>query len=105
MDVAGFDAAMQEQKAKARAAWAGTGETGDTRLWFDLAEAQGTTEFLGYDTESAEGQILTLVRDGAPPATPPRAPKSRSSPTRPPSTPRAAGRSATPAGFAPTPPL
>ena len=66
VDVAGFDAAMQEQKAKARAAWSGTGETGDTRLWFDLAEAQGTTEFLGYDTEIAEGQILTLVRDGAP---------------------------------------
>ena len=64
VDVAGFDAAMAEQKAKARASWAGTGEIGATRLWFELAEAQGTTEFLGYDTEKAEGQILSLVSGG-----------------------------------------
>jgi alanyl-tRNA synthetase len=64
VDVAGFDTAMAEQRAKARASWAGTGEVGATRLWFELAEAQGTTEFLGYDTEKAEGQILTLVSAG-----------------------------------------
>jgi len=65
VDVAGFDAAMAEQKAKARAAWAGTGETRDARLWFDLAERHGATEFLGYETETAEGQILALVAGGA----------------------------------------
>jgi alanyl-tRNA synthetase len=52
VDTAGFDAAMAEQKAKARAAWAGTGETADVALWFDLAETHGATEFLGYDTET-----------------------------------------------------
>jgi alanyl-tRNA synthetase len=65
VDIAAFEAAMAEQRAKARASWAGSGETGAGRLWLELAEAQGTTEFLGYDTEKAEGQILTLVVDGA----------------------------------------
>jgi alanyl-tRNA synthetase len=64
VDIAGFDAAMAEQKAKARAAWAGSGETADASLWFDLAERHGTTEFLGYDTEKAEGQVVALIRGG-----------------------------------------
>jgi len=66
VDVAGFDDAMEAQKAMARAAWAGTGETADASVWYDIADAQGVTEFLGYDLEAAEGQILALVRDGAP---------------------------------------
>ena len=65
VEVAGFDAAMAEQKAKARAAWAGSGETKDAAIWFDLAERHGATEFLGYDTQAAEGAILSLVQDGA----------------------------------------
>ena len=65
VDVAGFDAAMAEQKATARAAWAGSGEAADAHVWFDMAEARGTTDFLGYDTEVAEGQVAALVRDGA----------------------------------------
>ncbi|MFD1159441.1 alanine--tRNA ligase [Roseovarius aestuarii] len=66
VDTDGFDTAMAEQKAKARAAWAGTGEAADSTIWFDIAEESGTTDFLGYDTEVAEGQITALVRDGAP---------------------------------------
>ena len=65
VDTEGFDAAMAEQKAKARAAWAGSGETADAAIWFDIAETHGTTDFLGYDTETAEGQIVALVQDGA----------------------------------------
>ncbi|TNC67553.1 alanine--tRNA ligase [Rubellimicrobium roseum] len=66
VDLAGFDAAMAEEKARARASWAGSGEAKDARIWFDLAEANGASEFLGYDTESAEGQIQALVVEGAP---------------------------------------
>ncbi|MDU8945576.1 alanine--tRNA ligase [Ovoidimarina sediminis] len=66
VDVAGFDAAMEAQKAKARAAWAGSGEAADAGHWFDIAERTGATEFLGYDTEVAEGQIVAIVQDGAP---------------------------------------
>nr|WP_321509763.1 alanine--tRNA ligase [uncultured Celeribacter sp.] len=65
VDTDGFDAAMAEQKAKARAAWAGSGEAADATVWYDIAEDKGTTEFLGYDTEKAEGEIVALVKDGA----------------------------------------
>ncbi|MDA7424231.1 alanine--tRNA ligase [Thalassococcus lentus] len=65
VDTDGFDAAMAEQKAKARAAWSGSGEAADLAIWFDIAETQGATDFLGYDTELAEGQVLALVKDGA----------------------------------------
>jgi alanyl-tRNA synthetase len=64
VDGAGFDAAMQEQRTKARASWAGSGETKDAAIWFDLAEQHGATEFLGYDTETAEGQVLAIVAGG-----------------------------------------
>ena len=65
VDTDGFDAAMAEQKAKARAAWSGSGESADSTLWFDIADEHGTSEFLGYETESAEGQIVAIVKDGA----------------------------------------
>ena len=65
VDVAGFDAAMADQKAKARAAWSGSGEAREDTIWYDIAETKGTTEFLGYDTEIAEGQIVALVSGGA----------------------------------------
>ncbi|TCP63434.1 alanyl-tRNA synthetase [Rhodovulum bhavnagarense] len=64
VDVAGFDAAMAEQKAKARAAWTGSGEAKEARIWFELSERIAPTEFLGYDTEVAEGQVMALVVDG-----------------------------------------
>ncbi|MBM3648248.1 MAG: alanine--tRNA ligase [Alphaproteobacteria bacterium] len=64
VDTAGFDMAMDEQRAKARAAWAGSGETADQAIWFDVRQKVGATEFLGYDTERAEGQITAIVLDG-----------------------------------------
>lgn len=64
VDTSGFDAAMEQQKAKARAAWSGSGEATDATVWFDVAEAAGPTDFLGYDTETAEGLIVALVVDG-----------------------------------------
>ena len=65
VDTGGFDTAMAEQKAKARAAWAGTGESADLTVWFDIADQHGATDFLGYDTEQAEGVILAIIKDGA----------------------------------------
>ncbi|MBR0665723.1 alanine--tRNA ligase [Roseomonas hellenica] len=64
VDLAGFEAAMTEQKQRARAAWAGSGEAATETVWFDLRERLGATEFLGYSTESAEGEILAVVQDG-----------------------------------------
>jgi alanyl-tRNA synthetase len=65
VDTDGFDAAMAAQKAKARAAWSGTGEAADSAIWFDVADVAGPTDFLGYDNLDVEGQIKALVADGA----------------------------------------
>ncbi|MEM9578340.1 MAG: alanine--tRNA ligase [Pseudomonadota bacterium] len=62
VDTDGFDAAMAEQKAKARAAWSGSGEAADATVWFDVADRDGATDFLGYETETAEGQIIAVVK-------------------------------------------
>jgi alanyl-tRNA synthetase len=68
VDLAGFEAAMNEQRARARAAWAGSGEAATERVWFEIKEATGATEFLGYATENAEAEIKALVVAGAPAA-------------------------------------
>jgi len=65
VDQAGFDAAMAEQKAKARAAWKGSGAKANDEIWFDLAEEYGATEFTGYSGDEGEGVVLAIVRDGA----------------------------------------
>jgi len=64
VDVAGFNAAMAEQKRKAREAWAGSGEAATEKLWFELRDELGATDFLGYETEQAEGRVLAIVKDG-----------------------------------------
>jgi alanyl-tRNA synthetase len=64
LDSAGFDTAMARQRAAARKAWAGSGEAATEQVWFDLREKIGATDFLGYATEVAEGQILGIVKDG-----------------------------------------
>ena len=66
VDTEGFAEAMGEQRARARAAWAGSGEAATETVWFETREQTGGTEFLGYATESAEGEILALVAGGAP---------------------------------------
>ena len=65
VDRAGFDAAMAQQKAAARAAWKGSGQAADSEVWFDIAEREGGTEFTGYTADTAEAQVLALVKDGA----------------------------------------
>ena len=64
VDTAGFTKAMEKQKEEARASWAGSGDTQTEPVWFTLREKLGATEFLGYETEGAEAEILALVRDG-----------------------------------------
>ena len=64
VDLPGFDAAMAKQKADARKAWAGSGEAATEAVWFSIRERAGATEFLGYDTETAEGIVTGLVSGG-----------------------------------------
>jgi alanyl-tRNA synthetase len=65
IDMVGFNAAMERQKAEARASWAGSGEAAAEAIWFSLRERLGASEFLGYSTETAEGVVQALVREGA----------------------------------------
>ncbi|MEO6359816.1 MAG: alanine--tRNA ligase [Sphingomicrobium sp.] len=64
VDRTGFDRAMAEQKAAARAAWKGSGEKGSDELWFDLAEELGSSEFIGYSGHEGEGVVVALVQNG-----------------------------------------
>ncbi len=64
VDIASFTDAMEQQRKKARAAWAGSGDTATENIWFPLREKLGASEFLGYDTEIAEGVVTALVKDG-----------------------------------------
>ena len=66
VDLSGFESAMAEQRARARAAWAGSGEAATERVWFEIKETAGATEFLGYTTETAEGVVQALIVGGAP---------------------------------------
>jgi alanyl-tRNA synthetase len=65
VDRTGFETAMARQRAEARKAWAGSGETATESVWFAIEERVGATEFLGYDTEKSEGIVVALLHDGA----------------------------------------
>jgi alanyl-tRNA synthetase len=64
VDRAGFESAMAEQKAAARAAWKGSGEAASEEVWFDIAEREGSTEFTGYSSTTGEAAVVAIVRDG-----------------------------------------
>ncbi|WFR96969.1 alanine--tRNA ligase [Rhizobium tumorigenes] len=64
VDVGSFTDAMARQKAEARSHWSGSGDKATETVWFELKDKNGATEFLGYDTETAEGVIQAIVRDG-----------------------------------------
>ncbi|QAY79405.1 alanine--tRNA ligase [Sphingosinicella sp. BN140058] len=65
VDRGGFDSAMAEQKAAARAAWKGSGDKASDDIWFDIAEEQGATDFTGYAGHEGEGQVIAIVKEGA----------------------------------------
>ena len=64
VDTDAFNAAMERQRAEARKAWSGSGDAATEKIWFEVRDEVGATEFFGYDTEQAEGQIRALVVDG-----------------------------------------
>ncbi|MGH6892474.1 MAG: alanine--tRNA ligase, partial [Dongiaceae bacterium] len=65
VDVAGFNAELEKQRERSRATWAGSGEAATEAVWFDLKQRLGATDFLGYATEQAEGQVIALLKNGA----------------------------------------
>ncbi|MGB0935155.1 MAG: alanine--tRNA ligase, partial [Alphaproteobacteria bacterium] len=65
VDTDGFDTAMEKQRAAARASWSGSGEKAEDRIWFDMQDELGATEFLGYESTHTEGQIIAIIKEGA----------------------------------------
>ncbi len=65
VDRAGFETAMERQKAAARAAWKGSGEAASGEVWFDIADREGATEFTGYTSTNGEGRVVAIVKGGA----------------------------------------
>jgi alanyl-tRNA synthetase len=74
IDRIGFDTAMDQQKAMARAAWKGSGAKASDDVWFDIAERVGSTEFTGYTANEGEGQVVALLIDGFEQLVPVKAP-------------------------------
>ena len=66
VDLDAFNAAMQRQRAEARKAWSGSGDAATEKVWFEVRDTAGASDFLGYGTETAEGRVAALVVDGAP---------------------------------------
>ncbi len=66
VDTKGFDEAMARQRAEARKNWAGSGDEGVEKIWFELFDRLGKSEFLGYTCTKADGQITALVQNGQP---------------------------------------
>lgn len=64
VDVDGFNKSMEKQKEEARASWAGSGDAGSDKLWFEILDEAGPTDFLGYKTETGEAAVKAIVKDG-----------------------------------------
>ena len=65
VDVAGFNAAMEVQRKRARAAWSGSGDSATETVWFEARDTFGATEFLGYTTETSDAEVQTVIVDNA----------------------------------------
>lgn len=65
VDMDGFNASMEAAKTQARKSWAGSGDAGMEKIWFEVEEKCGATEFLGYEKTKAEAQVKALIKDGA----------------------------------------
>ena len=64
IDHKGFEVAMEKQRSDARASWSGSGDLATEMVWFDIKQEFGATEFLGYDAEIGEGEVVALVLKG-----------------------------------------
>lgn len=64
VDTKGFEAAMDQQKAEARKAWAGSGESKTDRIWFDIRQKLPPTTFVGYTACSAQSPIAVILKEG-----------------------------------------
>ncbi len=63
IDTKKFQSLMQESRELAKKNWKGSGDAAVEDVWFGIKDKLGATEFLGYETNQAEGVILSLLKD------------------------------------------
>ena len=63
IDTKKFQSLMQESRELAKKNWKGSGDAAVEDIWFGIKDKLGATEFLGYETNQAEGVILSLLKD------------------------------------------
>src|SRR6056300_37054 len=63
VDVVKFDYLMDQRKQEARKSWKGSGSKEVNKIWFELNDKLGSTEFLGYNSNKAEAKILSIVKE------------------------------------------
>lgn len=63
VDVEGFNACMEKQKAEARKNWAGSGDEGVAKVWYGIQDKTGASEFLGYNTLKTDAEVKALVQN------------------------------------------
>ena len=61
VDVVKFNYLMDQRKQEARKSWKGSGSKEVNKIWFELNDKLGSTEFLGYNSNKAEAKILSIV--------------------------------------------
>src|SRR4029079_17155049 len=64
VDTDAFNAAMEKQKEKARASWAGSGDAKTADYWLPLHARYGHTELRGCESEISEAVVCTIIRGG-----------------------------------------
>jgi len=63
VDVDAFNHEMEKQKELARSSWVGSGDSKVDPVWFEVQQATGSTEFLGYTSTEAEGQLHAIIKN------------------------------------------
>jgi alanyl-tRNA synthetase len=66
VNVDGFEAAMAEQRQRSREHWKGSGQTANTGEWLTIRDRLGPTVFTGYDAIDGSGEVLAIMKAGAP---------------------------------------
>ena len=58
-----FHSLMKDSKELAKKNWKGSGDSIVDNVWFEIREKLGASEFLGYETNQAEGVVLSILKN------------------------------------------
>ena len=65
VDIKGFDQSLEDQKSRARSSWTGSGDKSTEKIWFNLSNKLNKTEFIGYENNVSQAEVLSIISNGA----------------------------------------